>query len=320
MNMQMKAREVIQHELKSLEKLDSYLDDSFDKIIDVLYNTKGRIVITGIGKSAIIAQKITATMNSTGSPALFMHAADAIHGDLGMIQTDDVVIIISKSGESPEIKALVPLIKNFGNKIIAMSGYSESTLVRMSDFFINTTIDHEACPHNLAPTTSTTVQLVMGDALAICLLYKKGFSAQDFAKYHPGGALGKRMYVRVKDLLAVNAVPVVDVNDTLSHVIYEISSKRLGATAVLNNKALVGIITDGDLRRMLIKHTDVYNLKAQDIMTASPKTISSETLATEAYQLMSDNHITQLPVLDESEQYIGVIHLHDIIREGILVK
>lgn len=315
-----KAKEVIRHELDALEKLETYLDESFEKIIDLLYHSKGRIVITGIGKSAIIAQKIAATMNSTGSPALFMHAADAIHGDLGMIQKDDVVIIISKSGESPEVKALVPLIKKFENPIIAMSGNASSFLVKNTDYFINTTIDKEACPHNLAPTTSTTAQLVMGDAIAICLLYKKGFSAQDFAKYHPGGALGKRLYLRVKDILNRDAAPQVLEQDILSKVIFEISSKRLGATAVLNNeKKLLGIITDGDLRRMLMNHKDIYNLSAKDIMTKNPKTINDDAMALEAYQKMSENNITQLPVLDTNQNYLGLIHIHDIIKEGIVL-
>lgn len=314
------ARQVIEHELSALKVLSHYIDEQFDEIIEVLYKCTGRVVITGIGKSAIIAQKISATMNSTGTPALFMHAADAIHGDLGMIQSSDVVIIISKSGESPEIKTLVPLIRNFGNTIIAISGNAQSYLVLQADYFINTTVESEACPMNLAPTTSTTAQMVMGDALAVCLVYKRGFSAQDFAKYHPGGALGKKLYTRVIDLLNMEHIPVVAPNDGLNKVIYEISSKRLGATAVIDKNTLVGIITDGDLRRMLLKYKEVYDLTAADIMTIHPTIIHADVLAVEAYQMMSEKHITQLPVLNDLGVYVGMIHIHEIIKEGILLK
>jgi len=314
------ARQVIEHELSALKELSTYIDDQFDEIIDILYNCKGRVVITGIGKSAIIAQKISATMNSTGTPALFMHAADAIHGDLGMIQSEDVVIIISKSGESPEIKTLIPLIQNFGNKIIAISGNLSSYLATHADYVLNTTVEKEACPLNLAPTTSTTAQLVIGDALAICLIYKRGFSAQDFAKYHPGGALGKKLYIRVKDIMTASAPPQVFIHDNLNKVIYEISSKRLGATAVLEQDKLLGIITDGDLRRMLLNHADITQLTAGDIMTVHPQVVQENILAVEAYKIMSDKHITQLPVLNEQQQYVGMVHIHDIIKEGIILQ
>jgi len=275
------------------------------------------MVLTGIGKSAVIAQKITATLNSTGTPALFMHAADAIHGDLGMIQQGDVVLILSKSGESPEIKALLPFIRNFGNKTIAICGSPASFLATKADIFINTTVDEEADPNNLAPTTSTTAQLVMGDALAVCLLRMKGFSSRDFARFHPGGALGKRLYLKVSDLSSRNARPQVDINADLKATIIEISANRLGATAVMDQGKLAGIITDGDLRRMLEKDTDVQSVTAGDLCSANPKSIEEDVLAVHALEIMRHHDITQLIVTKEGA-YSGMVHLHDLIREGLL--
>lgn len=312
------AKDVIRMQAAAIHQLESYVNETFEDVVSLIHQSKGRVVISGIGKSAIIAQKIAATMNSTGTPALFMHAADAIHGDLGMIQEGDVVIIISKSGESPEIKALVPLIRNFGNKIIAISGHPGSYLSQQADYLLDTTVEKEACPNNLAPTTSTTTQMVMGDALAICLLHLKGFTANDFARFHPGGSLGKRMYLNVSDLMRSNDLPVVPAHAPLKTVILEISGKRLGATAVLDEvHKLAGIITDGDLRRMLESDRDVTTVTAEQIMTASPKSVTSHTLAVEALQILKEFNITQLPVVDEGN-YVGMIHLHDIVREGII--
>lgn len=313
-----KAKVSIQLQSKSIDCLQEFVDDDFVAVVELIHQSKGRLVISGIGKSAIIAQKIAATMSSTGTPALFMHAADAIHGDLGMIQEEDIVMIISKSGTSPEIKALLPLVRNFGNKIIALCGNKDSFLVQQAHFFINTTVDQEACPNNLAPTTSTTAQMVMGDALAICLLDLKGFSAQDFARFHPGGSLGKRMYLRVEDLMKNNSAPAVMPEADLKSVIMAISQNRLGATAVIDeNKTLLGIITDGDLRRMLEKEQAFSQIQAQDIMTKNPKFTLPDILVVDALHLMKEYNITQLPVLSE-EQYVGMIHIHDIMKEGII--
>jgi arabinose-5-phosphate isomerase len=312
------ALETIQLEANAVIKLLGYVDASFVIAVRTLHESKGRVIISGIGKSAVIAQKIVATFNSTGTPAVFMHAADAIHGDLGMIQPEDVVILISKSGDSPEIKALVPLIKSFGNKIIAICGNETSYLVTHADVFVNSTVEKEACPHNLAPTTSTTAQLVMGDALAICLLNLQGFTEQDFARFHPGGALGKRLYLRVSDMSDMNEQPMVKPGSSLREIIYEISAKRLGATAVLEGSGkMVGIITDGDLRRMLEKHENPARLTAIDILTPDPKSIDGGELATEALALMRRYDITQLVVTSEGK-YTGMLHLHDLVREGIL--
>jgi len=311
------AVNTIQKEINALQNMLSFVDDHFVEAVRIMESCKGRIVLTGIGKSAIIAQKIAATLNSTGSAALFMHAADAIHGDLGMIQAEDVVIILSKSGESPEIKALLPFIKNFGNKVIAICGNATSFLATGATVFINTTVDSEACPNNLAPTTSTTAQLVMGDALAVCLLQLKGFTAQDFAKFHPGGALGKRLYLTVKELSQRNKCPSVDANASLKEVILEISEKRLGATAVLDHNKLVGVITDGDLRRMLEAAKDTSALKARDICSSHPKTIEEKELAVNALALMRKNDITQL-IVTQNGIYSGMVHLHDLIREGLI--
>ncbi len=312
------ALETIRLEAESVAKLADYINDSFIEAIRVIHEAKGRVVVSGIGKSAVIAQKMVATFNSTGTPSIFMHAADAIHGDLGMIQPDDVVIIISKSGNSPEIKVLVPFIKNFGNPVIALCGNETSYLATNANIFINSTVEKEACPNNLAPTTSTTAQLVMGDALAVCLLSLKGFTEKDFARYHPGGALGKRLYLRVADMSDANERPVVRPDSSLREVIYEISGKRLGATAVLNTDgSMLGIITDGDLRRMLEKNESPADLKAADILSPNPKSIDGDELATEALALMRQHDITQLVVTKEGH-YAGILHLHDLVREGII--
>lgn len=311
------ALSVIENEHLAIAKLSDYVNDDFISAIHVIHQSKGRVVVSGIGKSALIAQKIVATMNSTGTPAIFMHAADAIHGDLGIVQPDDVVIIISKSGESPEIKALMPLIKGFGNKTIAICGNENSYLAKHADCFINSTVSAEACPNNLAPTTSTTAQMVMGDALAVSLLYLKGFTAKDFARFHPGGALGKRLYMTVGDLSAHNEKPAVAADAKLKDIILEISGKRLGATAVLDKEKLFGIITDGDLRRMLEKQIKVSEIYAGDICTPNPKRIEAGELAVKALEIMRENNISQLIVTDEG-QYDGIIHLHDLIREGII--
>jgi arabinose-5-phosphate isomerase len=312
------AKRTIQLQAASLEHLTHFVDDNVVKAVQIITESKGRLVVSGIGKSAIIAQKIAATMNSTGTPSLFMHAADAIHGDLGMIQQGDVVLIISKSGDSPEIKVLAPLIKNFGNTLIGMVGNIQSYLAAQADIILNTTVEQEACPNNLAPTNSTTAQMVMGDVLAICLMETKEFKTGDFAKYHPGGALGKKMYLRVGDLIKQHEKPVVFENDDIKKTIIEISKKRLGATVVLNIKnEIVGIITDGDVRRMFEKHDNFIGLIAKDIMSALPKIIDADTLAVEALEQMKQHNISQLLVVENAE-YIGILHVHDLMREGII--
>ena len=312
------ARNVIQLEADSIKNLLNYVDDNFAKAVQIIYNSTGRVIITGIGKSANIANKIVATLNSTGTPAIFMHAADAIHGDLGIILKDDIVVCISKSGNTPEMKVLVPLIKNRGNKIVAMVSNTDSVLGKQADLVIKATVDKEACPNNLSPTSSTTAQLVMGDALAVSLLECRGFSSTDFAEIHPGGSLGKKLYMRVSDLYPNNTKPHVLLNDPIDKVIFEISSNRLGATAVLNNeKKLFGIITDGDLRRMLEKNHSFNTLRAKDIMSENPKTISKEKLAIEAFNIMENNNITQI-IVTEGKTYLGIVHLHDILKEGIV--
>jgi arabinose-5-phosphate isomerase len=312
------ARKTIQMEAEAVHHLASFLDGEFEKVIECLAACKGRIVVSGIGKSAIIAQKIVATLNSTGSPAIFLHAADAIHGDLGMIQAEDVVIIISKSGESPEIKVLVPLIRNFGNSLVAMTGNLSSYLARRSHFVLNTTVEQEACPNNLAPTTSTTAQLVMGDAVAVCLMEKRGFQMEDFAKLHPGGTLGKKLYLRVEDLYRDNEKPEVKTDQSVKEVIMEITRKRLGVAAVTGTDGqVVGIITDGDLRRMLEKSDTIHNIQARDIMSLNPKTISPSEMAVNALDLMRQNEIMQLIVAEEGK-YLGILHLHDLVKEGLI--
>lgn len=311
------AQNSILSQSKSIAKLADFLDNNFINATDSIYNCKGRLIITGIGKSAIIAQKIVATMNSTGTPAMFLHASEAIHGDLGMVQADDSIICISKSGNSPEIKVLVPLLKRFGNTLIAITGNITSFLAKESHYVLNTTVDSEACPNNLAPTNSTTAQLVIGDALAICLMELRNFSAEDFAKYHPGGALGKKLLLRVADMLDTTRKPFVNLDSSIKNVIVEISEKRLGVTAVLENEKVVGIITDGDIRRMLNKTETIKGLTAKDIMTVNPKTIKSTDMVVDALNILEDFSITQLVVVDNRE-YKGVIHLHDILKEGII--
>jgi len=310
------AISAINNEYLAVKKLAGSVNDDFISSVKLIFESKSRVIVTGIGKSANIAQKIVATLNSTGTPSIFMHAADAIHGDLGIVTKDDIIIAISKSGETPEVKVLIPLLKARKNKIIALVGNTNSFLAHQSDFVLDATVEKEACPNNLAPTTSTTAQLVMGDALAISLLELKSFSASDFAKFHPGGTLGKRMYMRVIDLSSNNEIPVVDAGELISKVIIEISSKRLGATAVLEDGKLIGVVTDGDLRRMIEKYDNFNNLVAKDIMTSDPLTIDNEELVVNALSIMRENNITQLPVTDNSN-YIGVIHLHDILKEGI---
>ena len=312
------ALRTVDLQAESITGLRPFIDAAFVTAVEKIAASKGRLVISGIGKSAVVAQKIVATCNSTGTPALFMHAADAIHGDLGMIQPDDCVMIISKSGDSPEIKVLASLIKNFGNPLIGMVGNMQSYLALQSDIIINTTVQQEACPNNLAPTTSTTAQMVMGDALAVCLMELKGFNSHDFAKYHPGGMLGKRLYLRVTDLSAQNEKPVVLPAASVKEVIVEMTKKRLGTTVVTDAAGKVlGIITDGDLRRMLEKTNDFEALTAADIMGRNPKTIAADALATEALDHMRNNDISQLVVIN-NETYAGIIHLHDLIREGII--
>ena len=311
------AKETILLESAAIANLAKLLDENFEKAVNFILNSNGRVIVTGIGKSANIATKIVATFNSTGTPAVFMHAADAIHGDLGNVQKNDTVICLSKSGNTPEIKVLVPLIKNYGNKIIAITGNIDSFLGKNADFPLNTFVEKEACPNNLAPTTSTTAQLVMGDALAVCLQDLRGFSKKDFAKYHPGGALGKRLYLRVSDLIKNNQIPKVNVSDSIAKVILEISEKRLGVTAVLENEKIVGIITDGDLRRMLSKTTNINHFTAKDVMGKNPKTVQENTMAIAALEKLESNNITQILVVNAQEKYIGVVHLHDLIKEGI---
>jgi len=314
------ARQTIRIEAETLIALAESLDDTtdFQACVEAIAASQGRLVITGIGKSAIVAQKITATLNSTGTPAIFLHAADAIHGDLGMIRPYDLVLCISKSGESSEIKVLVPLLKNFGNPLIAMTANRQSALARQADFLLWTPIEQEADPNNLAPTASTTAQMALGDALAVALLAYKGFSPGDFAKFHPGGALGKQLYLRVRDLYTMHERPAVGLDATLHEVILEISSKRLGATAVLDdNQQLIGIVTDGDLRRMLQRGGDSSHLRARDILSAQPKNIAPDALAVDALALMRQHSISQLVVLDEGK-YLGMVHLHDLVREGLV--
>jgi arabinose-5-phosphate isomerase len=311
------AKSTLTIEADSIRNLLNYINDDFVASVHLIYQSKGRVVVTGIGKSAIIAQKIVATFNSTGTPAIFMHAADAIHGDLGTLQQDDIVICISKSGNTPEIKVLVPLLKIGGNKLIALVGNVESYLAKQADYILNSTVEKEACPNNLAPTSSTTAQLAMGDALAVCLLDYRGFSSKDFAKYHPGGALGKKLYLKVSDISSQNQTPQVKPDDSIKAVILEISSKRLGATAVIDNGNLVGVITDGDLRRMLEKSDSISDLKASDIMNKIPKRIEADELAINAMILLEQNNITQLIVTDKGK-YHGFVHLHDLLKEGII--
>ena len=311
------AKRSISEQGDAIKNIVNFLDDSFAEAVELILKSNGRVIITGIGKSAIIANKIVATLNSTGTPSIFMHAADAIHGDLGLVQKKDIIICISKSGNTPEIKVLVPLLKRAGNPLIAITGNKNSFLGEESDFVFNSYVDKEVCPNNLAPTTSTTAQLVIGDALAVCLLQMKDFSSDDFAKYHPGGALGKKLFLTVRDLAMKNEKPNVGLKSNIKDVIIEISEKRLGVSAVIEQNKIKGIITDGDLRRMLAKTENFTNLSAIDIMTKNPKSIDINAMAVDAMKLMEKHQITQLLVTD-NEMYAGVIHLHDLMKEGIL--
>jgi arabinose-5-phosphate isomerase len=311
------AKKTLLSESKSIENLVNYLDEDFAKSVSAIYNTKGRLVVTGIGKSALIAQKIVATLNSTGTPSLFLHAAEAVHGDLGMILPEDIIICISKSGNSPEIKVLAPLLKRFGNTLIGMTADKNSFLGKESHYIMHAYVESEACPNNLAPTNSTTAQLVLGDALAVCLMELRNFKSEDFAVYHPGGALGKKLLLRVKDMLDTTHKPMVTPDASIKKVIMEISEKRLGVTAVIEKNQVIGIITDGDIRRMLNNRDTFSDLTARDIMTKNPKNISSNLLVSEALNVLENNAITQLVVID-SDEYKGILHLHDILKEGIV--
>lgn len=314
------AKQTIRTEVVCIENLLNHVDEEFVEVVKLLFACKGRVVVSGIGKSALIGNKIVATLNSTGTPSIFMHAAEAIHGDLGMIQPEDVVICISKSGNTPEIKVLVPLIKAMGNKLIAMVGSEDSYLSKSADYRISCFVEKEACPNNLAPTSSTTAQLVMGDALAVCLLFCRNFTAADFAKYHPGGSLGKRLYLKVGDLYPRNERPCISKNTSIAESIMEISGKRLGCAVITENDKVVGIITDGDLRRMLNNNEviDTRKQKAESIMTRNPKCINADAYAVEAFNLMQQWHITQLVVTDNDNKYLGIVHIHDLISEGII--
>jgi arabinose-5-phosphate isomerase len=312
------AQEVINKEATAISRLADFIDNKFIDILNLIFDSKGRLIVTGIGKSAIIANKVVATLNSTGTPAIFMHAADAIHGDLGIIQKDDIVLCLSKSGNTAEIKVLVPWIKKMGNKIIGMVSDTNSFLAKNSDYLIRATVDSEACPNNLAPTSSTTAQLVMGDVLAVCLLKMRGFSQEDFARVHPGGSLGKKLYTRVSDLIDRSVKPMVREDDSIQNTILNISANRLGATVVLHeNGEIAGIITDGDVRRMVEKGIDIQTLRASDIMSHNPKKIDAEELAVKAFNMMEQNKITSLVVIEKGK-YIGLVHIHDILREGIV--
>lgn len=311
------ALQVIDTEANSIIGLKNLLTEDFEKVVDLIYNSSGNVIVSGIGKSANIAQKIVATLNSTGTTAVFMHAADAIHGDLGIIRDNDIVIVVSKSGETPEIKVLTPLIKIRNNKLVAIVGNKDSYLARQADYVLDTTVPREACPNNLAPTSSTTAQLVMGDALAVALLKMRGFTAQDFARFHPGGALGKRLYLTVGDVCVKNGAPQVRPDDIMTQAIIEISEKMLGAAAVIENGSLKGIVTDGDLRRMLMRHPNIETVKVSDIMTKNPTTVERTSLVADALNIMQHKEISVLPVMDNGK-YVGMIHIHDIIKEGII--
>lgn len=317
-NIKTTAQKVLETEANAILRIADYINDDFEACVEAILASNGRMVITGVGKSAIIAQKMVATLNSTGTPALFMHAADAIHGDLGMVQKDDFVICISKSGSTPEIKVLVPLVKRLGSKLIALVSNTRSYLAEQADFVLNATIEAEACPNNLAPTTSTTAHLALGDALAVCLLEARGFGPEDFGKYHPGGALGKQLYLTVEDVVQSDLVPLVAEDASLTEVIMEISSKRLGAAAVIDQQQrLVGVITDGDLRRMLQRQPDLLSVRAADIMTTNPKTISKDEFAIRALNKMKEYNITQLIAM-KGEEVVGFVHIHDLMKEGIV--
>jgi len=312
------AKKTIEIEAQALQNLLPSIGNEFADVVHLILQSKGRVILTGIGKSANVAAKIVATFNSTGTPSVFMHASDAIHGDLGIIQKDDIVLMLSKSGNTPEIKVLIPLIKDFGNKIIGITAQKESFLAKNADYLLHTPLEKEACPNNLAPTTSTTLQMVMGDALAVALLESKGFNDKDFARYHPGGTLGKKLYLRVGDIIINNEKPVSKPDDSIKDIIIEITKKRLGATAIIDDNKLLGIITDGDVRRMLQQNMDISQVQAQEVMSKHPKTIRIDTLAVNALKKMKENNISQLIVLDEHHRYKGMIHLHDLLKEGII--
>ncbi len=311
------AVDTLRLESEAILQLTNTLNDDFVKVVEAILISRGRVIVSGIGKSAIIAQKIVATLNSTGTPAIFMHAADAVHGDLGMIQQHDIVLCLSKSGNTPEIKVLAPLLKHAGNLLVAMVGEPESDLARTADLVIHTHVTKEACPHNLAPTTSTTAQLAMGDALAVCLLEARSFNAEDFAKYHPGGALGKRLYLKAGDIAVKNEKPAIGPDASIKEVLIEISKNRLGAVAVVEGEKVIGVITDGDIRRMLEKHTHFDHMTATSIMNRYPKVIDKDELAVLALEFIKENNITQLLVM-KNETYCGMIHLHDLLQEGII--
>lgn len=311
------GKQTIYEEINEVSKLADYIDDAFVSVVQLVLSSKGRVIMSGIGKSAIIGQKIVATLNSTGTPAVFMHAADAIHGDLGIIQKDDIVFVISKSGNTPEIKALVPLVKQFGNPLIAIVGNTQSVLALSANYILNVTVSKEACPHNLAPTTSTTAQLLMGDALAVTLLKCRNFSSQDFSKYHPGGTLGKQLYLTIGELAAQNEKPAVDENAPIKEVIFEISKKRMGATAVVNHQQVIGMITDGDIRRMIEQTTQLADISAKDIMSLTPVTVDKNELAVSVVAVLREKKISQIIVLDQGEYY-GMVHIHDFNKEGLL--
>tara|TARA_S200000501_G_scaffold188456_1_gene177275 strand:+ start:710 stop:1675 length:966 start_codon:yes stop_codon:yes gene_type:complete len=310
------AKEVIKLQSESINNISKYIDENFEKAIQIILKSTGRVVVTGIGKSAIIANKIVATLNSTGTPSIFMHAADAIHGDLGIIKRDDVIICISKSGNTPEIKELVPFIKMNNNQLIAITGDKSSFLAKNSSVILNSFVEVEVCPNNLAPTNSTTAQLVIGDAIAVTLVKIKGFTKNDFAKFHPGGNLGKKLILKVKDLVESSSIPSNKTNDSINEVIIEISEKMLGITAVLNKEKIVGVITDGDLRRTLLNHKEIKNLTARDIMSVNPQIIDHESLAVEALELMRKHKISQL-VTTKNDKYHGILHIQSLIKEGI---
>ncbi len=312
------ATQCIKQEVEAIESLLNNIDEQFIACVEEIYrNTEGRVIVCGIGKSANIGQKMVGTFNSTGTPAIFMHAADAIHGDLGIIQKNDIVVFLSKSGNTPEITLLVPMIKMFGSKIIALVGNINSYLAKNADYVIDCTVSKEACPNNLAPTASSTAQLVIGDAIAVCLIAMRGFSSEDFARVHPGGVLGKRLYLSVEQLCKENDAPQVSSEANLNKIIYEISSKRLGVTAVVDDGRIVGIITDGDLRRMLEKDINPQSITASDIMSKNPKTIDIKKLAVNALEIMRTHNITSI-LVTEYGKYVGVVHLHDLLKEGII--
>lgn len=310
------ALNTLQTGANALMELKNFINEDFVETVKYIAELKGRVIVTGIGKSAIIAQKMVATLNSTGTPSIFMHAADAIHGDLGIIQKDDAIICISKSGESPEIKVLIPLLKSWGHKMVAITGNTQSYLAKNSDFVLNTYVEKEACPNNLAPTTSSTTQLAMCDALAVSLLDYKGFSSDDFARYHPGGSLGKKLYLTVKAIYPNNAAPKILPDEDIRKVIVEISSNRLGAAAVTEGEKIIGIITDGDIRRMLLNQPDFHQLKAADIMSKNPKSVDESTMAADALALMEKHNISQL-LITANGNYVGMVHLHDLVKEGV---